>query len=91
MPVTISATDFQRRVGFYTDKAMQEPVIIASHGRDRLVLLSVEDYNRLKMLDEREVVRCEEIPEGLIQELEGAVEEAKISGVVKTSYTVTHF
>lgn len=56
MTVTISSTEFQRNVGLYTDKAIQEPLIITTHGRARLALLSIEDYNRLKMLDDRELL-----------------------------------
>jgi PHD/YefM family antitoxin component YafN of YafNO toxin-antitoxin module len=33
--------------------AQREPVRITSHGRDSLVLLSAEEYRRLKQLDRR--------------------------------------
>jgi hypothetical protein len=38
------------------DKALIEPLTIARNGRDRLVLLSVEEYKRLKRRDRRAVV-----------------------------------
>ncbi|MCB1529537.1 MAG: type II toxin-antitoxin system Phd/YefM family antitoxin [Alphaproteobacteria bacterium] len=46
----ITSTDFQRSVGMYCDTALQEPVIITNHNRDRLVLMDIEEYRRLKAL-----------------------------------------
>ena len=43
----VCATEFKNNIGAYSDAAMSEPVIITSHQRDRLVLLSAEDYKRL--------------------------------------------
>lgn len=43
----VTATDFKNNIGAYSDTAMQEPVIITSHQRDRLVLMSAEEYRRL--------------------------------------------
>ncbi len=47
----VTSTEFQQAVGNYSDAAMREPVIITTHNRDRLVLMSVEEYARLKALD----------------------------------------
>jgi len=43
----VSATDFKNNIGAFSDAAMTEPVIITSHERDRLVLLSADEYRRL--------------------------------------------
>lgn len=43
----VTATEFKNKVGEFSDAAMREPVIITSHQRDRLVLLSAEEYRRL--------------------------------------------
>ncbi|MEQ9347263.1 MAG: type II toxin-antitoxin system Phd/YefM family antitoxin [Thalassospira sp.] len=43
----VSATEFKNNIGTFSDAAMQEPVIITSHQRDRLVLMSAEEYRRL--------------------------------------------
>lgn len=91
MTVTISSTEFQRNVGLYTDKAMQEPMIITTHGRDRLALLAIEEYNRLKMLDNRESLMAEDLPDDLLQELEAKIEESRAAGIVETNYKVTQF
>ncbi|TIW51028.1 MAG: type II toxin-antitoxin system Phd/YefM family antitoxin, partial [Mesorhizobium sp.] len=40
----ISSVEFQRNFGVYQDKALAEPVIISKNGRERLVLLSVDEY-----------------------------------------------
>jgi prevent-host-death family protein len=43
----VTATEFKNNIGAVSDAAMQEPVIITSHQRDRLVLLSADEYRRL--------------------------------------------
>jgi PHD/YefM family antitoxin component YafN of YafNO toxin-antitoxin module len=49
-----------REDGALADKALSEPVTITRNGRDRLVVLSVEEYERLKQRDRR-VRRIEEL------------------------------
>jgi prevent-host-death family protein len=44
----VSSAEFQRNLGLYQDKALAEPVTITKNGRERLVLLSVDEYHRLK-------------------------------------------
>ncbi len=48
---TVSAAEFQRQIGQYQDRALVEPVMVTRNGRERLVLLSAEEYRRLKHLD----------------------------------------
>jgi PHD/YefM family antitoxin component YafN of YafNO toxin-antitoxin module len=55
----ISSTEFQQDVRRYEDAALTEPVMITRDGRDRLVLLSAEEYARLKRRDRRVVVTGE--------------------------------
>lgn len=55
----ISSAEFQKKFGSLADKALTEPVTITRNGRDRLVLISVEEYDRLKRRDRR-VVRLED-------------------------------
>lgn len=52
MPIT-NATDFQKRVGEFSDIARREPVTVTRHGRPSLVLISAEDYQRLKQIEAR--------------------------------------
>jgi hypothetical protein len=49
----VSSAEFLKSYGTLTDKALTEPVTITRNGRDRLVLLSVEEYARLKQRDRR--------------------------------------
>lgn len=69
----ISSAEFQRNLGLYQDKALSEPVTITKNGRERLVLLSVDEYDRLKRRDRR-VFRTEDLPEEWIE----AIEKAKV-------------
>lgn len=45
--VRVTATEFKNNIGAFSDAAMNEPVIITSHQRERLVLMSAEEYRRL--------------------------------------------
>lgn len=47
----ISSADFIKNYGRLTDKALSEPLTITRNGRDRLVVLSVEEYERMKRRD----------------------------------------
>ncbi len=49
--VRVSAGELQRRWGRVQDLALAEPVTVTCNGRDRMVLLSTEEYNRLKRRD----------------------------------------
>ncbi|MEQ1521331.1 MAG: type II toxin-antitoxin system Phd/YefM family antitoxin [Aestuariivirga sp.] len=53
--VRVSAGELQRQWGRIQDIALAEPVTVTCNGRDRMVLLSTEEYNRLKRRD-REVM-----------------------------------
>jgi hypothetical protein len=43
----VSSAEFLKTYGALSDKALSEPVTITRNGRDRLVLLSVEEFQRL--------------------------------------------
>ena len=51
MTHTVSSAEFLKSYGQIVEAAMREPVSITSHGRERLVLLSAEEYHRLKRND----------------------------------------
>jgi prevent-host-death family protein len=61
----VSTADFIRNYGTLADKALTEPVTITKNGRDRLVLVAVEEYERLKRRDRR-VYATGELPEDII-------------------------
>ena len=52
----ISSAEFQRHFGRYQDMALRQPVSVTRNGRDRLVVLSAEEYARLTRRD-REVLK----------------------------------
>lgn len=56
----VSTAELVRNFGALADKALAEPVTITKNGRERLVLLSVEEYARLKRRD-REAIRPGEL------------------------------
>lgn len=46
--ITVSSAEFQRHFGRYQDEALTQPVAITRNGRERIVVLSVDEYRRLK-------------------------------------------
>lgn len=69
----VSASEFQQSFGALSDKARHEPVVITKHGRDSLVIMSADEWERLKRWDRRV---------GLTQDLSdewvAAIQEAKV-------------
>lgn len=49
----VSTAEFIKNYGSLADKALGEPVTITKNGRDRLVVISAEEYARLKRRDRR--------------------------------------
>jgi prevent-host-death family protein len=47
----VTASEFQSAFGSLSDKARREPVVITKHGRDSLVVMPVEEWERLKRRD----------------------------------------
>jgi len=48
---TLSAKDAKYGFGRLIDLARSEPVVVAKHGRPVVVVLAIEQYERLKALD----------------------------------------
>lgn len=51
---TLSAKDAKYGFGRLIDLARAEPVAVAKHGRPVVVVLAIEEYERLKRLDVQE-------------------------------------
>lgn len=49
--VRVSSAEFLKSYGRISETALREPVSITSHGRERLVLISAQEYQRLKRND----------------------------------------
>ena len=71
--ITVTSADFQRNIGLYQDEALKQPVAITKNGRPRTVLISAEEYARLKRRDRR-VLEAGAVSERQI----AALREAKV-------------
>lgn len=69
----VTASEFQQAFGALSDKARHEPVVITKHGRDSLVVMSAEEWERLRRRDRR-VGLTTELPEAWVE----AVRHAKV-------------
>lgn len=68
--VTITAAELQNHFGKYRDIARREPVAVTHHGRDSVVVISSEEYSRLRALDTREAFYSHELPDDILVELD---------------------
>lgn len=57
--IRVTSTEFGKEVGRYQDAALAQPVVVTRNGRDRTVMISAGEYQRLKRRD-REVLGIEE-------------------------------
>ncbi len=64
MPQATSA-EFQREFGRFRAIAQREPVIVTNHGREDLVILSADEYRRLKQSD-RQAVLAADMPDEIL-------------------------
>jgi prevent-host-death family protein len=67
----VPAAEFQRNIGRYQDLALKEPVAVTRNGRERTVMISIEEYQRLKRRD-RQVMSLEDFADADIAALEAA-------------------
>jgi prevent-host-death family protein len=65
----VSAAEFQRNIGRYQDLALTEAVAVTRNGRERTVLISVDEYQRLKRHD-RQVLSLDDFTADDIAALE---------------------
>jgi len=83
--VKVTTADFIKNYGRLADKALSEPVTITKNGHDRLVVLSAEEYERLKRRDRR-VIRAGELSDeeiALIAKTEVPLEHAYLDEELK--------
>ena len=64
MVVRVSTDEFIEDFSSFAVRALTEPVTITHNGHDQLVVVSAEEYRRLKR-QERKVYRTEELPDEL--------------------------
>ena len=44
----VSTVELIRNFGVYSDDALSTPIVVTKNGRDRLVIISIEQYDMLK-------------------------------------------
>jgi len=64
--IRVSSTEFGKEVGRYQDVALSQPVFVTRNGRDRTVMISADEYHRLKQRY-REVLRIEDFTDSDIE------------------------
>jgi prevent-host-death family protein len=64
--IRVSSTEFGKEVGRYQDAALTQPVVVTRNGRDRTVMISADEYRRLKRRD-RQVFATVDAPEEIIE------------------------
>jgi hypothetical protein len=76
--IKVSSAEFQRNIGRYQDLALTQPVAVTRNGRERTVMISTEEYWRLKRRDRR-VMSLDDFTDEDIAAIEAAEppEEAK--------------
>ncbi len=67
----VTAADFQRNIGRYQDLTLRGPVEVTRNGRENCVLISTEEYRRLKRRD-REVLGPDDFTDADIAALEAS-------------------
>ncbi len=66
--ITVTAAEFQRHFGRYQDEALTQPVAISRNGRERVVMISVDEYRRLKRRS-REVIKVEDLSDAEVAQI----------------------
>ncbi len=69
----VTASEFQQAFGSLSDKARHEPVVVTKHGRDSLVIMAAEEWERLRRRDRRVGLTAE-----LGEEWTEAVRDARV-------------
>jgi len=64
----VSSAEFIKNYGTLADKALSEPVTITRNGRERLVLISSEEHERLRTSDRR-AIRIEDLTDDEMDEI----------------------
>ena len=72
--VRVTASEFHRAFGALSDRALKAPISITKQGRDHLVLMSAEEYDRLKR--GRRAGLAEDLPEPVLK----LVKRSRMSG-----------
>ncbi len=83
---TVTASELQKNFGRYQSQAQRGAVMVTSYGRESVVLISAEDYERYKSIDDRVSCHPADLPDDLKQALDDAARE--MSGITATKHPV---
>lgn len=77
----VSAKQVASKFGYYTDEAMLRPVGIQRHGSTRIVMISLNEYERLLRRD-RQVILTENLDEDTLEAIRAAEpgERSRVAG-----------
>lgn len=76
--LTATSAEMQRDFALWRDRARQQPVGIVQNGRPEVIMLSAEEYQRLKRRD-REALRVEELDDATLSAIAAAEPPAEAS------------
>jgi prevent-host-death family protein len=77
---TVSATEAKQNLGALLDSAQREPVVIRRQKRDIAVILSAQEYDRLRAINTAEFERfCDRVDE---QAAASGLTEAKLAEIL---------
>jgi PHD/YefM family antitoxin component YafN of YafNO toxin-antitoxin module len=65
----VSSAEFQRNIGRYQDLALTQAIAVTRNGRERTVMISTEEYHRLKRRD-RQVLTANDFTDEDIAHIE---------------------
>jgi prevent-host-death family protein len=74
--VVTTAGDLVRQFSHYSDVALGQPVIVTRNGRARNVLISIEEYERLRKRDQQAFMAAD-TPEHFLAEIEALASGAE--------------
>lgn len=76
-----STVELTQQIGMVTHAASREPVTITQHRKPRFVLMSIEDYERLRARsDTRTAGILETMPDELFEEIEAELSRYEQDG-----------
>ena len=67
--VVATAGELVRQFSHYSDVALGQPVVVTRNGRPRNILISVEEYERLKKRDQQTFLAAD-TPKHFIEDIE---------------------
>lgn len=67
--VVTTAGDLVRQFSHYSDVALAQPVVVTRNGRPRNVLISVEEYERLRKRDQQAFLAAD-TPKSFLSDIE---------------------